>query len=220
MKKNIIYTGSSAYNIDFPERKPHTNQLAYVKSTQMNGVVLIEYSSILPGPFQYGDYNNTQSQKILLQAVATTSDWSGIAIMGKASTDDLYTGDLLYPKSTGGEMVWCLYNATATDQARPPRGMACCTINASKNGPILLRGTITAHNSKWNSTAWTANDDEGKTLYASTVSGGLSTAVPGTTGAAVFRVGFILQTEGAAPTYLSAIYFDPVAITALDYITT
>jgi len=220
MKKNIIYTGSTAYNFKLQTNKPKTNQLAYVQSTQVGGVVNVEFSSIVPGPMQLG--SGTCNQKIICPALSSSTDWSGIAVQGLAG-EELNAGSLVYPvKSTAGLTKWMKFNCSTDNTAysvNGPRGMGTTNCGAGYYTPILLNGVITAHIDDPSGTTWLANTDEGKTLYASSVAGSISASEPGT-GSVKIKIGWILNVDNSSPNYVNTICFNPMAVSALDYITT
>lgn len=114
--------------------------------------------------------------------------WIGPELAGVAG-ENLAQWDLLYVKPSAGGARWWKYDADATDKQKIPKGVA---IQAVSSGQTLRIGTPygIARNDGWN---MTANQDEGKEVYASTTPGGITLTMPSTEGDIVVPVGFVLD---------------------------
>lgn len=112
--------------------------------------------------------------------------WYGTSRYGKAG-HDFSAGDLLHCKYHGDEWLWYKYGTTGTDKVILPIGIATETTTFGNNGVILIDGIM-----RLDSWGFSPALDSSVTVYASTISGGLTLTVASGAGEMCIIVGMLV----------------------------
>lgn len=151
-------------------------------------VPTLSSTNVFTGPNTIGDGGDL-IQTYLDSTPGSDDTWSGAKIDGTGG-EAIAQWDLVYSKNASGTNKWYKYDANGTDKLYAPRGIAVTACSGDGKAFVIGIGNGIARNDGW---SHTSNQDEGKTVYASTTAGAITVTAPSTKGDEVAVVGYVLE---------------------------